>query len=106
MSTKRETMTQHTPGPWATATVNAGHPNPSVTALGIVGADNTVVARIPAEYKKTHAIWPLAAANARLIAQAPAMLEIIRALVSSPAMVDNDEPLMQDARAILRAVEG
>ena len=45
-------------------------------------------------------------ANARLIAAAPAMLEIIRTLVSSPAMVDNDEPMMQDARAILRAIEG
>lgn len=43
---------------------------------------------------------------ARLIVAAPRMLDIIRALVSSPAMVDNDEPLMVEARAILRDVEG
>ena len=42
----------------------------------------------------------------RLIAAAPRMLEIIRTLVSSPAMVDNDEPMMVEARAILRDVEG
>ena len=45
------------------------------------------------------------AADAYVIAQAPAMLEIIVELVSSLAMVDNDEPMMQKARAILRAVE-
>ncbi len=44
--------------------------------------------------------------DARLIAAAPRMLEIIAALVSSPAMVDNDEPMMVEARAILRDVEG
>jgi hypothetical protein len=98
----------HTPGPWTIATINAGHANPSVTALGIVGADHTIVARMPAEYREHHAVWPLAQANARLIAQAPAMLELLKCYIGAHTSMTPQTLKRYDseARAILRAVEG
>jgi hypothetical protein len=100
--------TNPTLGPWTIATVNAGHANPNITALGIVGADSTIIARMPAEYRKHHAVWPLTQANARLIAHAPAMLELLKCYIGAHKSMTpmTLERYDTQARAILRAVAG
>ena len=96
-------MSTYTPGPWMPHIVNAGHADPSVTALGIVGGDNTIVARMPAEYKPTHAIWGQCEADARLIAAAPELLE---ALVMLTERYDFQEDDQAQAIAAIRKARG
>jgi hypothetical protein len=80
--------TKHTPEPWMIA-VRAGRI--------LIQANNQPVAGV-------HAM-PEQEANARLIAQAPAMRAIIERLID---MVDGDDayPAVVDARAILARIDG
>lgn len=80
-------MSAHTPGPWTLQPIG------DETECNILGAGHELVATVSDN-------------DARLIAAAPRMLDIIWALVSSPAMADNDEPMMMEARAILKDIEG
>ena len=91
-------MSQHTPGPWR-----------------VTGKDGAEIA-FSGSAGFTPIAWgnptPLSAADMRLIAQAPAMLAMLKELLADHANIvecleDNvmDETC-EKARAILRAVEG
>ena len=88
-------MSQHTPRPWSEFEDEDSH--------DIIAPDGTHICRMePRNGQPTdHAMQ---VADARLIAQAPAMLEMLRVLVATGfnlCKVDED-----NTRAILRAVEG
>ena len=100
----RQTVAQ-TPGPWSTAPVNAGHADPSVTALGIIGADHTIVARMPAEILPAHVAWHRVEANANLLRLAPYMLTALDEIVAEwDAIPRNDTGGIAMARHILEMV--
>ncbi len=104
------TPAQHTPGPWTIQTV-----------LDEVDQIERQVIHVPMPHSVgkhiAHiATWggspdPEADANARLIAQAPAMLDALRDCVESLSRLPNVDgayrvTVLSQARAILRAVDG
>lgn len=98
-------MSKHTPGPWNTtcgvATVSDNRPSPRIVAECDPGMIDC------------HSVDPIqmaeARANARLIAAAPLLLEVLKSLVDS---IDNGyswtgkECGMADARAAIAKAEG
>lgn len=65
---------QHTPGPWK---LGPADNDSQLTILGPRdGCSHEVIARMPGEYRRNHAVWPKVEANARLIAAAPELLRI------------------------------
>ena len=102
---------KYTPGPWATEEV----------ANPVEGASSLVVCTADFEYRIADAYAPVhhdgmavpyeqAEANARLIAEAPAMVELARAFVSYLEDDSRSERRRQaclaEARAILARIEG
>ncbi len=83
---------QHTPGPWTN--------DPADGALIDARVNGRIVALAEVFHVDTDGVQQ---ANARLIAAAPRMLEIIRSFVEAPAYSGHRD---NDARAILREVEG
>lgn len=100
-----QTKSQHTPGPWEAKTSFRAND----WGVDIVRPDrgfNEHIATMPLRFKghgpqSGHATQELQWANARLIAQAPRMLEIIQDLVNGA-----DIDLMTRARQMLKEVEG
>ena len=92
----RQSASKYTPGPWGYI-----YDGSSDWTIG--------EARDPQENPVAH-IWDRndarAHANARLIAQAPTMLKIIRCLATYDSMDPIKIQDITEARAILRAVEG
>lgn len=113
-------MTKHTPGPWTAVPVESGAKRRDLVYVKIqserslayanVGARDGEVAgayaELPAGRSRGVTISPAEAlANARLIAQAPAMLDVLKAI--EEYFGDMPKPTFcRDVRAILAAVEG
>lgn len=117
------TKQTHTPGPWKAEPSAMQDGGAGVLILGDkTGASAVVVAEMPIRLKTfpdgPHATWDKQLANARLIAEAPAMLEALRdlleeshrmaipcakadCLVCPPVVAKLD-----NARAILARIEG
>ena len=89
-------MSQHTPGPWTVEDMTQ-----QGDAALTVRSSNGLVADLV--YTDRRAVETRA--NARLIAQAPAMLDFITYLAGGVNHFDRHE-ISEKARAILRAVEG
>jgi hypothetical protein len=88
----------HTPGPWKAIT-HAHKMAITVYGGGCYIADVDTSAPDPGENE----------ANARLIAQAPAMHDILARLCRAQERISGDNPLdglLDDARTILRTIEG
>lgn len=102
----------HTKGPWHAerADLSGGDdPNRWAVLNGPVGGPNFFIATI--ENGALEDTLKTEEANARLIAQAPAMYDLITALVHvsehgpfDPSPLDEHSPLMDEARTILRAI--
>lgn len=119
MPTEGDAMNQHTPGPWKLSGPHIreqfckhanclGHP-PQITGYELRGADDTWIASIHGEHCKVPA--EACHANARLIAQAPAMWAALRAIIASGDGCRGHgdchhgmEPWYA-ARAVLKAIE-
>lgn len=96
--------TKHTPGPWAvkdsklSISVHSEDSDYSVCSLSVA-----------AEYARSPSV---ARANARLIAEAPAMLEALRNLaghfpdLAEVDLDDDERAAIEQARAILNKLEG
>jgi hypothetical protein len=93
------TQATHTPGPWAA--------DPDGVILGTLGPARPFVGRIDDDYNDGQT-----AANRRLVAAAPEMLEALRAMVARAPFIDqsvtedglaNCEALARARRAIRRA---
>jgi len=91
---------KHTPGPWRICNTNRG--------LYIAGRDPGYFAEIFYGDKTSMTHFPEQQANARLIAEAPAMLEALRALLDAmPAPATRKLTAAWDgARAILSRIDG
>lgn len=108
------TKSQHTPGPWKAET-NFRANDWGVTILGhTTGASSIVVADMPLRFKghgpqSGHATQEYQWANARLIAQAPKMLDVIKTLAGQDHGHTMSSPretcIRCDARAILKEIE-
>src|SRR5262245_14341723 len=99
----------HTPGPWTIREVRPGRANtPMLQIAQSTAPGNWAIAQIV----RGNRVLSERKANARLIAQAPAMLAVLRELVaewSEGGLFGDraaDPASVQEARAILRAVEG
>ena len=105
-------MPQHTPGPWSiSAPVRAvGDEANDFAIAALVDETRSVIAE--AFWRVGTTRFAPAEANARLIAQAPAMLEMLKELLADHANIVEclEDNLMDEtcekARAILRAAEG
>jgi len=86
-------MTHHTPGPWV-AEIKKDYPAISYTA---VFSQEKEVARCFGRDQET---------NVRLIAQAPAMLEVLQDLEKVGMSVRAESVIWKDIRAVLAKVEG
>jgi len=73
--------TTHTPGPWAIA--NAGELNPSPCGIRSVGHPTGMICHLPSEHESLES-------NARLIAAAPEMLEVLQSIKNSEALLAYD----------------
>ena len=92
-------QTKHTPGPWQTA-----HDDSAIVATG--GAMRRAVARV--YFTKTAQGDDLeeARANARLIAEAPAMKQTIINLLKMTEDGDITTVELEEARALLARIDG
>ena len=91
-------MSQHTPGPWLMGEFRYNGP---AKGVDIGAADNSNVARAIHESEDRTSRETLA--NARLIAKAPEMLNLI--LRGSQVMEETHPGWVKTARALLREIE-
>ncbi len=87
----------HTPGPWHHSHVNEVHDRaPSLEANGtLIGNRPNMIARV--EYPYSHPAGQ--AANARLIAAAPELLQALRSLLGTTSL--NTDDLDADEQAVI-----
>lgn len=96
----------HTPGPWV-ATSDPFHFD---SKTDVADEHGGMVASMCGQ-NPARSVWEMEA-NARLVAQAPAMLEALRAFVSDADKNDdeygyaNDAPIIKQARAVIAAATG
>lgn len=99
-------MSGHTPGPWRT--------DPDVGNESVLGADGIMVADCSIFTARNHRRNPaINQANARLIAAAPDLLNLVRRFIALSGGVWNPEryaaeeaELMQEARAAIAKARG
>ena len=101
-----ETIVQHTPGPWR-AVVGPKSEQPQTLYWGLVA----IIERSPDEYVSvvtdgSHVVEPEQyAPNARLIAAAPRLLDMLKGVLSN-ADYAIDVSLLRDAQAAIAQAEG
>lgn len=103
-------VSQHTPGPWKAET-SFSSKDWGVSIVAPTGASNIRIADMPLRFKghgpqSGHATQELQWANARLIAQAPAMLDLLQRTYGRCHDSACQSENCAIGRAILRAVEG
>ena len=105
MNDTKEKHATHTPGPWHAFEQNASNPN----SKGLFEID----ANHPSGNRQTVAVTPFAGdghelwANARLIAQSPAMYDLLCKISNSElGDVETAIQITLDAREVLAKVEG
>jgi len=88
-------MAKHTPGPWITSLADD---------TTIIGASGETVAKVSGDYNDD-VMWPTMEANARLIAAAPEMLELLSSLLTCYGS-RHKIGYWKDTRELLAKIEG
>lgn len=93
-------MSAHTPGPWAIDVTRASKRAPASMLMIVAEAGG-----MPGLIVNSGPVEPRDWANARLIAEAPAMFDLLRQLHVASTYAFNTEYVVERARAILARIE-